>query len=95
MANVNSGFNNGGGGNGATGGTDFGNSANPNGNYQPTKDNPPASLESQIIMMEYNRAQAQKEGSPQAFLIPPTPLTQFNTPDGSGSDSGGGGPPAP
>jgi len=83
--NGTSGFNNSGSdaGNGANGGTDFGNAVSTAGNYQPTKDNPPASLESQILLMEYNRAKAQQEGSPQAFLIPPTPLTQFNTPDGN------------
>jgi hypothetical protein len=50
-------------------------------NYQPTQDNPPASLETQIIQMEANRALAQQKNDPQASLIPPTPITEFNTPE--------------
>jgi hypothetical protein len=65
------------------GGMNFGSAVNTSRNYQPTQDNPPASPEEQIILMEANRMEAQKSGSPQQFLIPPTPLTKFNTSDGS------------
>jgi hypothetical protein len=80
MANSNPGFN-GGPGNpndSMNNGMNFGSSASPNRNYQPMQDNPPTSAESQIIQMEYNRAVAQQKGDPQAFLIPPTPITEFN-----------------
>jgi hypothetical protein len=92
MPNSNPGFNGGGpnganGAGGASGGLDFGAVVDTSRNYQPTKDNPPVSAEAQVLQMEYHRMQAQKTGSPQAFLIPPTPLTELNTPDG--------GPPAP
>jgi hypothetical protein len=88
MGNGAAGFNSGA-GNGANGGIELGSSARPGGNYQPMQDNPAPSAESQVILMEYNRLVAQQKGDPQAVLIPPTPLTQFNTPDN------GSGPPAP
>ncbi len=86
----NPGFNGGGGpggANGAVGGLDFGTAVDASRNYQPTKDNRRSLRKPTVLQMEYNRMEAQKTGNPQAFLIPPTPLTEFNTPDG--------GPPAP
>ncbi len=50
--------------------------------------------EAQIILMESQRAQFQKEGNPGAALIPPTPLSPLLNGDNSG-DSTGDAPPAP
>jgi len=88
MANVNSGFNNGGGAeNGANGSTATANDyVSPQ--FQDTL--PP---EARIVLMEAQRMQWQQQQGKNPALIPPTPLTQFNTPDGNTPD--GGGPPAP
>jgi hypothetical protein len=46
---------------------------------------PPASTmtpEQTVISIEAQRLQYQQKGSPLANLLPPTPLTKFNTPDG-------------
>jgi hypothetical protein len=38
--------------------------------------------EQTVISIEAQRLQYQQKGSPLANLLPPTPLTKFNTPDG-------------
>jgi hypothetical protein len=51
---------------------------------QQTQNTPQNTLtpEAQVIMMEAQRAQWEKEGNPAAAIIPPTPLTPRNSPGG-------------
>jgi hypothetical protein len=63
----------------------FGNAVRPNAIYQPMQENPPVSPEVQIIQIEAERAALMNDPHPAypPALLPPTPLTKFNTPDGS------------
>lgn len=55
--------------------------------YQPAEAMPKMTPEEQVILMEAQRAKYEQQNNPLANLIPPTPLTKYNTSDG--------GPPAP
>ena len=71
---------------GSNGGPGDPNASMDNGNSMQSRIyQPPASTmtpEQTVISIEAQRLQYQQKGSPLANLLPPTPLTKFNTPDG-------------
>jgi len=85
----NGGMANGTGGNGANGGLNIGTPPTANNNYVASQFQDTTPPDARIILMEAQRAQWQQGGKLSPAIIPPTPLTEFNTPDG------GSGPAAP